>query len=281
MRLIGIAIPKATNMSNIISKFADVHPHAVLGEGVRIGPFCSIGANAKIGAGSILDSNVTVTGHVIIGKNNRLFPGVVIGAEPQDISYQGSPTQVVIGDGNVFRECVTVNRGTEKEDGITSIGSNGYFMACSHVAHDCKVGDYVHAANNCLLGGHVHVGDHVNLSGSVAIHHFSTIGAYAFVGGLSRVVQDIPPYLIAEGSPARPRAINIVALKRNGFQADEIKALKTAYKLIFRQKVEHQIVRDTLLARRELLPSVNQILNFLDKKAQGRNGRARQKRIAA
>ena len=154
-------------------------------------------------------------------------------------------------------------------------------MACSHVAHDCKVGDYVHAANNCLLGGHVHVGDHVNLSGSVAIHHFSTIGAYAFVGGLSRVVQDIPPYLIAEGSPARPRAINIVALKRNGFQPDEIKALKTAYKLIFRQKVEHQIVRDTLLARRELLPSVNQILNFLDKKAQGRNGRARQKRIAA
>ena len=116
----------------------------------------------------------------------------MIGAEPQDVSYQGSPTQVVIGDGNVFRECVTGNRGTEKEDGITSIGSNGYFMACSHVRMIAK-SETIHAANNCLLGGHIHVGDHVNLSGSVAIHHFSTIGAYAFVGGLSRVVQDIPP----------------------------------------------------------------------------------------
>ena len=114
-------------MSNIISKFADVHPHAVLGEGVRIGPFCSIGANAKIGAGSILDSNVTVTGHAIIGKNNRLFPGVVIGAEPQDVSYQGSPTQVVIGE-NVLE--IVINRGAER-GWTTSIGSNGYFMACS------------------------------------------------------------------------------------------------------------------------------------------------------
>ncbi len=265
-------------MAYQISHLADVHPQAVIGDDVSIGPFCSIGPNVTIGQGTVLDNNVSISGHAIIGRENRLFPGVVIGAEPQDVSYKGSPTQVIIGDHNVFRECVTVNRGTEKEDGITSVGSNCYFMACSHVAHDCKVGDYVHTANNCLLGGHVHVGDHVNLSGSVAIHHFSTIGSYAFVGGLSRVVQDIPPYLIAEGSPARARAINIVALKRNGFQTDEIKALKNAYKLIFRQKVEHEIVRDTLLARGELIPSVNQILNFLDKKAQGRHGRARQRR---
>lgn len=268
-------------MTTNISHLAEVHPDAKIAPDVRIGPFCRVGPNVSLGAGTILDNNVSISGHTTIGKGNRCFPGVVIGAEPQDVSYKGSPTEVRIGDENVFRECVTVNRGTEKEDGVTSIGNGSYFMACSHIAHDCKVGHHVHTANNVLLGGHVHVGDFVNLSGSVAVHHFSTIGSYAFVGGLSRVVQDIPPYLIAEGSPARPRAINIVALKRNGFLQDEIDALRKAYKLIFRQKVEHQIVRDTLLARNELIPSVNQILNFLDKKTQGRNGRARQKRIAA
>lgn len=268
-------------MTHRISKFADVHPKAMIGHDVVIGPFCSIGPHVKIGAGTVLDNNVSIVGHTTIGESNRCFPGVVIGAEPQDVSYKGSPTEVKIGDGNVFRECVTVNRGTEKEDGVTSIGNHNYFMACSHVAHDCKVGDHSHMANNVLLGGHVHVGDYVNLSGSVAIHHFSTVGSYAFVGGLSRVVQDIPPYLIAEGSPAKPRSINIVALKRNGFHQDEIDALRKAYKMIFRQKVEHQIVRNTMLADGDMIPSVNQILNFLEKKAQGRNGRARQKRIAA
>ena len=268
-------------MINNISHLADIHADAQIASGVTIGPFCRIGPHVEIGEGTILDNNVTITGHTTIGRGKRCFPGVVIGAEPQDVSYQGSPTEVRIGDENVFRECVTINRGTEKEDGVTSIGSRNYFMACSHIAHDCKVGDHVHAANNVLLGGHVHIGDHVNLSGSVAIHHFSTVGSYAFVGGLSRVVQDVPPYLIAEGSPARPRAINIVALKRNGFHQDEIDALKKAYRLIFKKKVEQQIVRDTLLGRGELIPSVNQILNFLAKKAQGRNGRARQKRIAA
>ncbi|MBA61934.1 MAG: acyl-[acyl-carrier-protein]--UDP-N-acetylglucosamine O-acyltransferase [Planctomycetaceae bacterium] len=268
-------------MINNISDLAEVHADAQISNRAKIGPFCRVGPNVTIGEDTVLDSNVTIVGHTVLGRGNRCFPGVVIGADPQDVSYRGSPTEVRIGDNNVFRECVTVNRATEKEDGVTSVGDGGYFMACSHIAHDCKVGNHVHMANNVLLGGHVHVGDHVNLSGSVAIHHFSTIGSYAFVGGLSRVVQDVPPYLIAEGSPARPRAINIVALKRNGFQQDEIDALRKAYKLIFRQKVEHPIVRDTLLAHGELIPSVNQILNFLDKKEQGRNGRARQKRVAA
>ncbi|MEC7567179.1 MAG: acyl-ACP--UDP-N-acetylglucosamine O-acyltransferase [Planctomycetota bacterium] len=268
-------------MTTSISELAQVDPHAVVGNEVEIGPFCFIGPHVRIGDGTHLVNNVTLTGHVTLGRNNQLFPGVVIGAEPQDLSYQGSPTQVVIGDSNIFRECVTVNRGTEKEDGITSIGNNNYFMACSHVAHDCKLGDYIVMANNSLLGGHVHVGDHVTISGSVAVHHFATIGAYGFIGGLSRVLHDTPPYTVCDGNPARPRSINVVALKRNNFPADEIRALHAGFKLIFRAKVDKQIVRDTLAGNEQLVPSVNHILNFLDNKNEGRNGRARQARRAA
>jgi UDP-N-acetylglucosamine acyltransferase len=152
-------------MSTIIAHTAVVDPRAELDEDVRIGHHCVIGPHVRIGRGTRLENGVTLTGHTTIGRDNKFFPGCVIGGEPQDLSYQGSPTQVVIGDCNVFRECVTVNRGTEKDLGVTSIGSNCYFMATSHVAHDCVIEDRVITANNVMLGGHVRVEHDATLSG--------------------------------------------------------------------------------------------------------------------
>src|SRR5262249_14926981 len=162
-------------------------------------------------------------------------PGVVIGGEPQDISYRGSDTQVVIGDENCFREGVTINRATEKENGVTSIGNHNFLMACSHVAHDCRLGDHIIMANGTLLGGHVH--DHASSSGGVGVHHYATIGSYSFIAGMSRVLHDVPPYMLVDGHPTRPRCINVVALKRSNFTQEAIDSLAEAHRLLFRAKV--------------------------------------------
>src|SRR4029078_10333994 len=164
-------------------------PRAELDDEVRIGPFCVVGPKARIGRGTHLVNSVTIMGRVTIGQHNRIFPGAVLGGEPQDISYRGSDTEVVIGDDNVIREGVTINRATEKEDGVTSLGSHSFIMAGCHIAHDCSVGSRVIMANATLLGGHVHVDDDATTSGGVVVHHFSSIGSFSFTGGLSRVLQ--------------------------------------------------------------------------------------------
>jgi UDP-N-acetylglucosamine acyltransferase len=205
----------------------------------------------------------------------------VIGGEPQDVSYRGEPTAVEIGDHNVFRESVTVNRGTVKDARVTRIGSHCYFMAGSHAAHDCQIGDHVILANAVLLGGHVHVHDFASLAGGAAVHHYTTIGKYAFVGGLSRVIQDVPPFMLAEGSPARPRYVNLVALKRNGFPTDIIAAIAEAYRLLYRASSGLDQTRQVLRERGKLLPQVNELLHFVQNQHEGRNGRARQLRRAA
>jgi len=194
-----------------------IDPRAEIADEVSIGPFCVIGPNVKIGRGTYLHSGVTLMGHVELGENNQIYPGTVIGGEPQDVSYGGTDTRVLIGDDNIIRESVTINRGSEKEEGVTQIGNSNFLMAGCHVAHDCRIGNHVIITNSTLLGGHVHVHDHAILSGSVAVHHYATVGSYAFVGGLSAVRCDVPPYVLVEGHPARPRCINIVALKRNNF----------------------------------------------------------------
>ena len=268
-------------MAGSISDKALVDPRATLAEDVEIGPFCVLGPDVTIGRGTRLLNHVTVMGRVTIGQSNRLYPGVVIGGEPQDLSYRGSPTQVLIGDHNVLRESVTVNRGSEKEEGLTTVGSHCFLMACCHVAHDCRVGDYVVIANGTLLGGHVRVHDHATLSGAIGVHHFTTIGAYSFVSGLSRVLHDVPPYMLVEGSPARPRCVNVVALKRNGFPPDDLKALAEAHRLIYRAKVGLDHAREILRANGQLVPSVNQLLHFLQEQQEGRHGRARERRRAA
>lgn len=264
-----------------IAATAAIDPSAEIDVDVEIGPFCVVGPNSRIKSGTRLLNSVAVMGHVTIGHDNVIYPNVVIGGEPQDISYSGSDTQVVIGDRNVIREGVTINRGSEKEDGITKIGDGNFFMACCHVAHDCKLGDHIIMANGALLGGHVHIDDYASLSGAVAVHHFTTIGSYSFIGGLSRVLHDVPPFMLCEGAPARPRCINIVALKRHEFTPHVIDCLAEAHRLIYRAKVGLDPAREVLRGNGQLVPQVNELLAFVEGQQVGRHGRSREVRRAA
>ena len=268
-------------MATVIAENVSIDPRAEIDDDVQIGPFCVVGPDVRIGRGTRLENSVTLMGHVTIGRDNHIFPGVVIGAEPQDVSYGGAPTQVVIGDRNRIRECVTIHRASEKEDGITSIGNDNFLMACCHVAHDCKLGNHIIMANCALLGGHVHVHDYASLSGSAAVHHYATIGAFAFVAGLSCVRLDVPPYMLVEGYPARPRCVNVVALKRNAFPAPVIEALSQAHRLLFRAKVGLAQAREILCGNGQLSPEVQHLLDFVDQQHSGRHGRGRDRRRAA
>jgi len=268
-------------MSTHVEPNAVVDPRAELDDDVRVGPFCVVGPKACIGRGTQLLNSVTIMGRVTIGQHNRIFPGAVLGGEPQDVSYRGSDTEVVIGDDNIIREGVTINRGTEKEEGVTRLGNRSFIMAGCHIAHDCRVGSRVIMANATLLGGHVHVHDDATISGGVAVHHFATIGSFSFTGGLSKVLHDVPPYMLAEGNPSRPRCINIVALKRNAFSPESIRALAEAHRLIFRARVGLEHARELLRANDQLCPTVNHLLGFLEHQHEGRNGRGRDQRRAA
>jgi UDP-N-acetylglucosamine acyltransferase len=268
-------------MSLNIAKNAAVDPRANIADEVEIGPFCVVGPHVTIGRGTRLDNHVTISGHVTIGEFNHFYPNAVIGGEPQDLSYRGSDTCVQIGDRNVFRECVTVNRASEKEDGVTAIGSHCFLMACSHVGHDCQVGDHVVMANNVLLAGHVRVEHHATLAGASAVHQFATIGAYSFLTGMSRVIHDVPPYMLIDGLPARPRCVNVVALKRNNFSPEEIRALAEAYRLLFRAKVGVDQAREILFSNAKLLPAVKHLLSDVEAQQGGSHGRVRDRRRAA
>ena len=268
-------------MTARIAENASIDSTAEIDDDVEIGPFCVIGRHARIMSGTRLLNSVTIMGNVTIGHDNVIYPNTVIGGEPQDVSYAGSDTQVVIGDGNITREGVTINRGSEKEDGITRIGDKNFLMACCHIAHDCKLGDHIIIANGSLLGGHVHVEDYASLSGAVAVHHFTTIGSYSFVGGLSRVLHDVPPFMLCEGAPARPRCINIVALKRHDFTTNVIDCLAEAHRLIYRAKVGVDPAREILRGNGQLVPQVNQLFAFIEGQQDGRHGRSREVRRAA
>lgn len=272
---------RETSMSTKISKLAEVDPRAQIGEGVEIGAFSVVGPDAVIGAGTKIYNNVSILGHVSMGTDNVIFPGAVIGGDPQDISYKGTPTKVVLGDRNVIREGVTINRATEKEDGFTRMGSDCYLMGNVHIAHDCKVGDSVIIGQSTMLGGHVHVGDRATLSGGIGIVHYAAVGKYCFVGALSRVLQDIAPFMLGDGNPARPRCINIVALKRNNISKDVISALNEAYRLLYRARVGLKNAREILESKGELVPEVKHLLDSVGVSQDGRHGRGRERRRTA
>lgn len=260
---------------------ASVDPRAQIDDDVQIGPFCVIGPHAHIGRGTRLENNVTLMGRVRLGRHNHVYPGAVLGGEPQDVSYTGTDTQVIIGDDNVIREGVTINRASEKEGGITRVGHGNFLMAYCHIAHDCQLGNHIIIANNTLLGGHVHVHDRASLSGGVAVHHFATIGSYSFVGGLSAVRHDVPPYMLVEGYPAKPRCVNVVGLKRNKFTAEVIQALAEAHRLLYRAKVGLENAWEILRTGGRLLPQVTHLLDFVQRQHEGIHGRGRERRRAA
>ena len=219
----------------VIHPTAIVSPLAKIGNNVRIGPFCVVGANVELGDDCVLHSHVVLEGHSKFGRGNEFFPFAVIGGKTQDLKYIGEPTWLEVGDYNVFRENSTVHRGTH-ESLPTRIGSHNLLLCYSHVAHDCQLGDHIILSNSVGLAGHIIVEDHVIISGFAAAHQFCRIGKHAIIGGLSKVVQDVPPFMIVDGNPASTRGINMVGLQRRGFPEEDIKALKSAYKKLFLKK---------------------------------------------
>lgn len=273
--------PGTIPMAGRIAPTAIIEPGASIADDVQIGPYCVVSGGATIGRGTRLDNNVTVIGDVRIGEGNRLHANCVIGGEPQDVSYRGSRTRVVIGDRNTIREGVTINRATEKEEGETVLGDDNFLMAACHVAHDCRIGSNVIMANGVLLGGHVRIDSHASISGGVAVHHWVTIGSWSFIAGLSRVLQDIPPCMLCEGMPARPRCVNVVALRRHGFDEKTIESLVEAHRLLYRAKVGLDAVREILESKGMIQPLVAGLLEGLARQKNGRHGRALDRRRVA
>ena len=218
----------------MIHETAIVHSSATIGKNVSIGPWSVIGADVEIGDDCVIASHVVINGPCKIGKGNRFFQFGSIGEECQDLKYAGEHTRLEIGDNNVFREGVTIHRGTVQDQGLTKIGNNSLFMVNAHVAHDVIIGNNCIFANNATLAGHVHIGDHVIFGGHAAIHQFGKVGSHAFVAGGSVIIKDIPPYVMASGHHAKPFGINSEGLKRRGFDADAIKAVKRAYRVLYR-----------------------------------------------
>jgi UDP-N-acetylglucosamine acyltransferase len=210
---------------------AVIDPKARLGAGVQVGPYAVIGAGVEIGDGCKIGHHATVDGPSRLGPRNEIFPYAAIGFKSQDLKYKGEPTYLEIGEGNVFREFCTIHRGTGVE-AKTVIGDKNLFLAYSHIAHDCIVGNHTIFSNNATLAGHVVVGDHAVISGLSAVHQFCRIGAHSIIGGCTKIVQDVPPYLIADGNPANLRGVNHVGLERRGFSETEIKALRRIYRIL-------------------------------------------------
>lgn len=221
---------------NTIHPLAFVDPRAELGRDVFVGPFCHVGPDVALGDGCILHGHVTVLGPSEIGPQNVFFPTVVIGTAPQDLKYRGGPTRLVIGQGNVFREQVTVHRGTEidrRSGGVTRIGDQNLFMVGVHVAHDAVVHNHIVLANAVLVAGHVSIEDCVNVGGASAIHHFVTVGRNAFVAGMTRITHDVPPYMKIQGYDAVVRGVNIEGMRRWHIGESTIEAMKEAHRLLF------------------------------------------------
>lgn|SRR5690554_377234 len=247
-----------------------IHPTAIIddsasiGNNVSIGPYTVVGPHVEIGDHCVIGPHVVLRGPTVLGQHNRIYQFASVGEDCQDKKYQGEPTRLVIGDYNVIREGVTIHRGTVQDQGVTEIGSHNLLMAYVHVAHDCVVGDHVILANNTTLAGHVHVGDWAILGGFTGVHQFCKIGAHAFTAVNSVVVQDIPPYIMAQGHNAVPRTINSEGLKRRGFTPQQITAIKRAYKLLYRQGLtvaEAVKKMRELNADEELTPLIDFILS--------------------
>ncbi len=241
---------------------AIVDPTAKLGAGTVIGPYCIIAAGVSLGENCWLQHHVTLGSPLTVGRGNKFYAFCSIGQQTQDLKYRGEPTYLEIGDDNCFREFVTINRSTS-DTGKTRVGSRGNFLAYSHVGHDCAVGDAVIFSNNGTLAGHVEVGDHAVIGGLTAVHQFCRIGRFAITGGCSKIVQDVPPFMIADGNPAEVRGINQVGLERQGYSPEKIRPIKKAFRLIYRGEMN---TAQALEAVREQLGSsedVQAILQFI------------------
>lgn len=253
----------------MIHKQAIVDPSAKIAANVEIGPWTIIGPGVEIEEGTWIASHVVVRGPTRIGKNNKIYQFATIGEGSPDKKYGGEPTRLEIGDGNIFRECCTIHRGTVQGGGVTRIGNENLFMAYTHVAHDCTVGNQVVFSNNASIAGHVRVDDYVVLGGMVGVHQFCSLGAHSFAAGASVIVKDVPPYIMVSGHPAESHGLNTVGLERKGFSPNTIAALKRAYKLVFRQSLTIQEAIEELKSMAAETPEIGMMIEFLSKATRG------------
>ncbi|GHG01028.1 acyl-ACP--UDP-N-acetylglucosamine O-acyltransferase [Thalassotalea marina] len=244
-----------------------IHPQAIIEEGakignnVTIGPWTYISKDVEIGDDCHIGPNVVINGPTVLGKGNRIFQFASIGEECQDLKYDGEPTKLIVGDNNVFRESCTVHRGTIQDNGETIIGSNNLFMAYTHVAHDCVVGNNCILANNASIAGHVHVGDFAILGGQSGVHQFCHIGAHSFIAATSLILKDVPPYVMASGNAAKPYGLNSEGLKRRGFEPETIRAIKKAYRKVYRDGLT---VEQAVSAIEQELPASAELKLFVE-----------------
>jgi UDP-N-acetylglucosamine acyltransferase len=247
----------------VIDPKAVVSPQAQLASDVAVGPFSIIGANVQIGSGTVIGPHAVVNGPTVIGADNHIFQFASIGDAPQDKKYSGEPTRLEIGDRNVFRESCTINRGTTQDKGVTRVGSDNLFMAYSHVAHDCQVGNKTVFANCASLAGHVEIGDWVTLGGLTAVHQHVKVGAHAFLAGGTIAQRDVPPYVMVAGNPAIPHAVNSEGLKRRGFTEQEIRQIRKAYRILYRSDLKLADAMKRLNALGETQPCVRMFADFI------------------
>lgn len=254
---------------DLIHPSAIIHPSAQIGDGVEIGPYSIIGEQVSIGRGTRIGPHVVIEGPTRIGEDNQIFQFASLGAIPQDKKYAGEPTELIIGDRNVIRESCTFNRGTIQDKGRTVIGNDNWIMAYVHIAHDCIVGNHTVFANSATLAGHVEIRDYAILGGFTLVHQFCTIGEYAFTGMGSAVAKDVPPYTMANGTPAIPRGINSEGLKRNGFDTEAIHRIRETYRLLYRQQATLKDAISQIEAQYGEFVEVQRLLAFVQASQRG------------
>jgi UDP-N-acetylglucosamine acyltransferase len=254
---------------------ASVHPTAIvaadagLAPGVEIGPYSVVGAEVSIGEGTVIGAHVVIATRTAIGRNNRIFQFASIGEIPQDRKYDGAPTRTVIGDGNVIREFVTIHAGTAQDRGVTTVGNGNWLLAYSHIAHDCVVGNDTTFSNNAQLAGHVVIEDFAVLGGFVGVHQFCRVGAHAFVAAGSIVLQDVPPFVTVAGYPAKPHGTNSEGLRRRGFSAGDLAAIKRAYKTLYRAGLPLEQARAKISEEAISAPVLKPLAAFLENPGRG------------
>ncbi len=253
----------------MIHATAIISDSAAIASDVAIGPYAVIGDNVEIGSGTRIDSHVVISGPTTIGADNHIYQFASIGDDPQDKKYAGEPTRLTIGDRNTIREFCTISRGTTQDRGETLVGDDNWIMAYVHIAHDCIVGDNTIMANNATLAGHVHIGDWVICGGFSGIHQFCKVGAHAFLGMYAGVNRDVPAYTMVSGQPAAPRGINSEGLKRRDFSAEQIRNIKHAYRVTFRQGNKLSEAIDEVAQLCEQQPELNVFLDSLRSSERG------------
>ncbi|HOW68261.1 MAG TPA: acyl-ACP--UDP-N-acetylglucosamine O-acyltransferase [Candidatus Paceibacterota bacterium] len=247
---------------------AIVHPNARISDQCRIGPYCVVGENVEIGESCFLHSHVVIDGHTRLGRHNEIFPFASIGLKTQDLKWKGGVTRTEIGDSNTIREYVTINSATGDGE-ITRVGSYNHILAYCHVAHNVILGNHIIMSNAANLAGHITVEDHTVISGLVAIHQFCRIGRMSIIGGCSKINQDVAPFMMVDGNPARTRTVNKVGLDRHGLSEETQASLKRAYRIIFRDGLTISNALDRVLAEIPPLPEVQHLVNFIKTSERG------------